>query len=394
MHFNDIETLFIAALALILGHFIHKFVPWTAKYHLPSSVLGGFVFAVALMAYRSLGGEVSFEIHLRDPLMILFFASLGFSASFSRLVAGGKPLIIFFALSSTILVLQNLIGIAFAMSIGQSPLFGIMTGSVSLVGGPGTALSFAPLFEKAGMQDAATIGLAASLGGIICAGLFGGPISTLLIQKFNLKSANRNEEISTRGEALEHYTSDDLTGHLMVNFGALVTAMCLGAYVSSIFVSLNITLPPYIGAMLIAAAIRNIDDKTNWIKIKETWLDSIGSVSLAFFIAMTMMTLDFLKLVDIGLPIILILALQSAVLFILIRYFVFPIMGRTYESAVLSGGAFGFLMGTAANAMANIETLQRKKGPAPNAGLYISLVGACFIDFANATVITVLLNFF
>ena len=98
MHFNDIETLFIAALALILGHFIHKFVPWTAKYHLPSSVLGGFVFAVALMAYRSLGGEVSFEIHLRDPLMILFFASLGFSASFSRLVAGGKPLIIFFAL--------------------------------------------------------------------------------------------------------------------------------------------------------------------------------------------------------------------------------------------------------------------------------------------------------
>lgn len=394
MHFNDIETLFITALALLLGHFIHKYIPWTARYHLPSSVLGGFVFALVLMILRYNGAEITFDIHMRDPLMILFFASLGFSASFSRLLAGGKPLLLFFLLSCGILILQDVIGIITAVAMGQGPLFGIMTSSVSLVGGPGTALAFAPVFEKAGMADAATIGLTAALGGIVCAGLFGGPLSTYLIKKYNLKSEFKGATLSVRGEKSELFSSDDLTQHLILNISALITAMCLGAYISLIFKSISITLPSYIGAMLIAATLRNIDDKTSWIKMKETWIDSLGSVALAFFIAMTMMTLDFLKLMDIGLPILGALIIQVVVLLLAARYLVFPFMGRNYEAAVLSGGMFGFMMGTVANAMANIETLQRKEGPAPNAGLYISLVGACFIDFANASVITVLLNFF
>lgn len=394
MHFNDIETLFITALALLLGHFIHKYIPWTARYHLPSSVLGGFVFALVLMILRYNGAEITFDIHMRDPLMILFFASLGFSASFSRLLAGGKPLLLFFLLSCGILILQDVIGIITAVAMGQGPLFGIMTSSVSLVGGPGTALAFAPVFEKAGMADAATIGLTAALGGIVCAGLFGGPLSTYLIKKYNLKSEFKGATLSVRGEKSELFSSDDLTQHLILNISVLITAMCLGAYISLIFKSISITLPSYIGAMLIAATLRNIDDKTSWIKMKETWIDSLGSVALAFFIAMTMMTLDFLKLMDIGLPILGALIIQVVVLLLAARYLVFPFMGRNYEAAVLSGGMFGFMMGTVANAMANIETLQRKEGPAPNAGLYISLVGACFIDFANASVITVLLNFF
>lgn len=394
MTFNDIETLLIAALALVLGHYIHKTIPWTARYNLPSSVLGGFVFAIILMLLRFNGAEIDFAMNTQSPLMIIFFASLGFSASISRLIAGGKPLLIFFLISCAILVIQDIIGIFIGSALGQGPLFGMMTSSVSLVGGPGTALAFAPLFQKAGMTDSATIGLTAALGGIVCAGLFGGPLSTYLIQKYNLKSEHTGEALSVRGEEVENFSSDDLSDLLIVHIGALITAMCIGSYVSLLFESIGITLPPYIGAMLIAATLRNVGDNSSFMRLRETWLDSLGSVALSFFIAMTMMTLDFLKLIHIGGPILVALAVQVVVLLFAARYIVFPFMGRNYEAAVLSGGMFGFMMGTVANAMANIETIQKTKGPAPNAGLFISLVGACFIDFVNAGVITIFLNFF
>lgn len=393
MTFTTIETLLLAGAALLLGHFIHKFMPWTERNNLPSSVLGGFVFAIFLLIYREAGGVVIFSEELKLPMMMAFFASLGFSASIQRLIAGGKPLLVFFFVTVLVLVIQDVVGVAFAVMIGQTPLFGVMTSSVSLVGGPGTALAFAPAFEAAGMPDAATVGLAAALGGIVCAGLFGGPLSTHLIKKYDLSSPYKGR-ISVRGEEIENFASDELTVQLLKNFFILIIAIVFGSYVSAGITKLGVTLPPYIGSMIIAAALRNLDDKTQWIKLKESWLDSIGSVALSIFIAMSMMTLDFLKLKEIGVAIVLALALQVVVLLLAARYIVFPMLKRNYEAAVLAGGLYGFMMGTVANAMANIETIQKSKGPAPHAGLYISLVGACFIDFVNAGVITVFLNIF
>lgn len=387
------ETLLIATLALILGRFIHKYIPWTARYNLPSSVLGGFVFALVFMVMRSQGAVIEFTLSMQSPLMILFFASLGFSASVSRLIAGGRPLVIFFFITCLILIIQDIVGIVVGLGLGQDPLFGMMTSSVSLVGGPGTALAFAPLFEQKGMTDAATVGLAAAVGGIVCAGLFGGPLSTILINKYNLSSRHKNTTLTVRGEEIETFSSENLTNLILVHMGALLIAMCLGGYVSRLFESAGVTLPPYIGAMIIAALLRNIDDKWQWVEFKESWLDSLGSAALAFFIAMTMTNLDFIKLKDLGIPILIALVIQVSLVLICARYIVFPLMGRNYEAAVLSGGMFGFMMGTVANAMANIETIQKSKGPAPHAGLFISLVGACFIDFVNAGVITVFLNF-
>lgn len=393
MTFTSLETLLLSGVALLVGAVIHRFIPWTAKYNLPSSVLGGFVFAMALLFIRQTGGEVNFEKDLQTPLMIAFFASLGFSASIQRLIQGGKPLLIFFLATCLVLVIQDLIGIGVAVAMGQSPLFGMMTSSVSLVGGPGTALAFAPAFEKAGMPDAATVGLAAALGGIVMAGLFGGPLSTYLIQKYALSSPYKGR-ISVRGEEIEEFSSDHLTGLILKHVFVLILAMVLGSYVSQWIQSSGVTLPAYIGAMLVAAALRNLDDKSQWIGMKESWLDSLGSAALAFFIAMSMMTLDFTKLKDLGGMIIVALMIQVVVVLLAARFVVFPLLKKNYEAAVLSGGLFGFMMGTVANAMANIETIQRSKGPAPHAGLYISLVGACFIDFANAGAITIFLNFY
>lgn len=396
MHFNDLNTMLITCLALLLGHLIHRLVPITEKYNLPSSVLGGFFFALFFLALRSLGLEISFSKQMQEPLMVMFFASVGFSASIRRLIEGGKPLMIFFGITCAVLLIQNILGIAFAMGLGQNPLFGVMTGSVSLVGGPGTALAFTEVFEKAGLENAGTIGLTAALGGIVCAGLFGGPLSTYLIQKFDLHSPFRGSGMPIKHgkNIVDVFEAKDLSYFTIVHFATLVLVMAVGAYVSLWIEKTGITLPIYIGAMLVAGVLRNIDDATEFINLQESWIDALGSAALAFFIAMSMMTLDFLSLRDIGLPIAAILLFQVAVLVIVTRFVVFPLMGRGYESAVLSGGFFGFMMGTVANAMANIETVQKQRGPALQAALFISVVGACFIDVVNATVILAFVNLF
>ena len=46
------------------------------------------------------------------------------------------------------------------------------------------------------------------------------------------------------------------------------------------------------------------------------------------------------------------------------------------------------MLGTTANAMANMEALVERYGPAPRAFLVVPMVGAFFIDFTNALIIT------
>jgi ESS family glutamate:Na+ symporter len=70
----------------------------------------------------------------------------------------------------------------------------------------------------------------------------------------------------------------------------------------------------------------------------------------------------------------------------------FRLMGRDYDSAVMASGFIGFAMGTTANAVANMRSLVARFGPAPRAFLVIPLVGAFFIDFANALIVTSFVN--
>ena len=67
-------------------------------------------------------------------------------------------------------------------------------------------------------------------------------------------------------------------------------------------------------------------------------------------------------------------------------------MGKNYESAVMSSGFIGFMLGTVANAMVVMKTIVTKYGAAPRAFLVVPLIGAFFIDYVNALVITVFAN--
>ena len=144
--------------------------------------------------------------------------------------------------------------------------------------------------------------------------------------------------------------------------------------------------------MLMAAAIRNLDDVTGWLRLPERLIDDVGNAALSLFLVMALMTLRLWELAGLALPLLLIIIAQLVILCLFSLWPLFRVMGRDYDAAVMSGGFVGFMMGTTANAMANMRSLVERYGPAPRAFLVVPMVGAFFIDFTNAIIITLFLN--
>jgi ESS family glutamate:Na+ symporter len=406
---STLQTLALAGVVLFLGYGICRLVPQLARWNIPAPVVGGLIVAVGVMVGRHQFGPdfVKFDTALQEPLMIAFFTSIGFGASLALLRRGGPDVGRFLGISTAGALLQNVAGIGVALAFGLSPLFGVLCGSVALTGGPGTALAFAKEFEAAGISGAATVGLAAAMGGIVTGGLLGGPIATLVIERFRLRTPGTAAAIPDSAEltaanlvearmpepATVTPAGEDVEAHVLLkNLVAILVAMVAGAWISGQFMALNLTLPPYIGAMLAAAVLRNLDDVSGIMGLSQRTIDDLGTVSLSLFLALALMTLDLSKLAGLAVPLLVILAVQLALVVVLCAWAIFPLMGRDYESAVVAGGFAGFMLGTTANAMANMRALVERYGPAPRAFLIVPMVGAFFIDFINSMMITSCLN--
>jgi ESS family glutamate:Na+ symporter len=406
-----IQTLAFAGVVLFVGYGVRRLLPVLGRYNIPAPVVGGLLVALATLAARSRGVTLfQFDTTLQSPLMIAFFTTLGFGASLGLLRVGGPQVAVFFAVATVFAIVQNVAGAAVAWLFGLPPLFGVLTGSVTLTGGPATGLAFAPLFEQAGVIGAASIAVTAAMGGIVGGGIVGGPVATFLLHRHKLTgpkttprgtgapAARTAQEIANDepaeaapelppGEDIEEFA-------VLKNVVAVLVAMGLGAWVSKGFAALGITLPAYIGAMLVAAAMRNLDDRTRWIRLSPRIIDDIGAVSLSLFLVVALMTLELWKLAGLALPLLVILTVQLILVALVCLWPIFQVMGRDYDAAVMSGGFIGFMMGTTANAMAVMRALVERHGPAPRAFLVAPMVGAFFIDFTNAIIITVCLNLF
>jgi ESS family glutamate:Na+ symporter len=405
MKLDLIQTVALAGVVLFLGYGIRRLVPPLARYNIPAPVIGGLLVAAILTWLRSTGRTpIEFDTTLQSPMMVAFFTSIGFAASLRLLKVGGPQVLIFFGVATLFAVAQNVLGAGLAMALGLNPLFGVLTGSVTLTGGPATGLAFAPLFEEAGVQGAATVAVAAAMVGIVMGGVIGAPIATRLIERHKLatRHAPRPVETPLANEVMEEQLADapiqapagedDESFVLLQSVVLILVAMWLGGYLSAWFTSIDIKLPAYIGAMLVAAVIRNLDDVTGMFRIQQRVIDDIGNVALALFIVMALMTLKLWEIAGLALPMLIILAAQVALIALICFWPIFPLMGRDYESAVMSGGFCGFMLGTTANAMANMRSLVERYGPAPRAFLVVPMVGAFFIDFTNAVLITVFVN--
>ena len=403
-----IQTVAFAGIVLFIGYAMRRLFRPLARYNIPAPVVGGLLVAVGVLIARQAGVEpISFDLTLRDPLMIAFFTTIGFGASLSLLKVGGPQVILFFLIATVIAVGQNILGMLLTLPFGLPPLFGVLSGSVTLTGGPATGLAFAPLFEQAGIDGAATIAVAAAMFGIVSGGLIGGPIGTVLIERFKLKKrASRKGPIETKtaenivedkmAEPKDSVPEDeDVEAYgLLKNLVAILVAMGAGTWLSRGFAALGFTLPAYIGAMFLAAIIRNFDDVTRLIKLSQRTIDDIGHVALSLFLVIALMTLKLWQLAGLVLPLVVILVAQVVLIALTCYWPVFRWMGRDYDAAVMSGGYCGFMLGTTANSMAIMKSLVERYGRAPRAFLVVPMVGAFFIDFTNALIITVFINIF
>jgi len=408
---NAVQVLALSCFGVLAGVWIKKRLPVLDRLNIPASVLGGLIYAIITLALRDRYVNFDMDLVLRDILMVAFFATIGMSASLQLLRVGGQQVVIFFLIATVGAVLQNALGLGFARLFGLNPLLGIIAGSVSLTGGPATALAFGVDFEKRfGVGGAVPLGIAAAMFGIVAGGLLGGPVGGRLIERFGLKRGASGHDTLTPAEAVVypgpppaveptpmHDESESEQSPLFRTVAAIAAAMGVGTLVSLAFERAGLVMPATVGAMLAGALLRNLDDQFHFAGLSQhgsqRQTDTVGSIALNIFIVMALLTLRLWELVNLALPMLAILLAQIALVWMM-ALAVFRLMGRDYESAVMAGGFCGFMLGTTANAMACLEVLSSKYGPAPRAYIVVPIVGAFLIDFTNALVITAMANFF
>lgn len=378
----------LGALVYCLGRLMVKKLPFLSKYCIPAPVAGGIVFAFAHLALYGAGVlEFQFDTTLQTVFMTIFFCSVGFTACFRLLKKGGIQVFIFLALAVLICIIQDAVGSGLAAAFGLNPLLGLCMGSMPLVGGHGTSGSFGPLLEESyGVIGASTVALAAATYGLVAGSMMGGPIARARVEKHSLKSTAADE-----GNAVDEVAPpvDGQTFTTAAMF--LAVAIGLGTFIFAFFKSINLTFPTYIGAMLAAAAIRNIWDATGK-ELPMVEIDALGGLSLNIFLAMAMMSLKLWQLAALALPMIVILLVQTVVMFLYANFLVFNVMGRDYEAAAMTTAFCGFGMGATPNAMANMRALVERYGAAPRAFFIVPLVGSLFVDFFNSMVLTTFMN--
>ncbi len=382
---NAPQVLGLASLGVAIGMWLKRRVPLLDRLNIPVPIAGGMVFALAALALRNRVVNLEADATLRDLLMVAFMGTIGLSARWKLIREGGAGLIWLLGIGSIGAVLQNLLGMGLAAALGVDPRLGILAGSVALTGGPATAVAFGGTFEKLGVQGATAVGMASATFGITVAGLIGGYIGGWLIRRHGLKSAG-----GAGGHAAAPVEKDEPP--LLSLVVVMGIAMGLGNVLSGALERMGLILPSYIGAMIVAAVIRNLNDRLEFVRISQRQVDLLGRVALYLFIVMALITLRLWELAHLALPLVVILAAQIALCWLMCVTICYWWMGRDYESAVTASGFCGFMLGITANAVACMEELVEKYGPAPRSFLVVPVVGAFLIDFTNSLIITAMAN--
>ena len=397
------QTLAYAAIVLLAGLWLKKKITIVDRLNIPAPVAGGLVAALLILALRQSGqAAVEFDNTVRPILEIGFFTTIGMSASLALLKRGGVQVVIFLAMATFLCLVQNFVGAGIAMAFGVHPLVGVMAGSVTLVGGPATGGAFAAKFAEYGVVGADSLAIAAATFGIVSGGLIGGPVGTWLVEKKVGRKPGHHRldpsAVDDGGEKVMLEVEREDTP-LLRNILVLLMAMGAGVVLSRWIAAQEIggskiILPGYIGAMIIAAILRNLDDWKGWFRISPQFMDLLGSLSLLIYLALTLLRLRLWELAYLALPLIVILVAQVVCMALFAWWVSFRLMGRDYDSAVMATGLIGFALGTTANALTNMRALVERYGPSPRAFLVVPLVGAYFIDFINAAIITGFLNYY
>lgn len=390
---NTPVTLSIAIVALWLGYHINQRIRFLHEYNIPPAVTGGLpISALVAVAELASGWDIRFDLQLRDLLLIAFFSTIGLSARLRQMLEGGKMLVIMLGLAVVFLLFQNLTGTVLSLLAGESPLYGLIGGSISLAGGHGTAITWGQMFEEHfGLENASSLGMTFATAGLITGGLIGGPVGAYLIRHHQLASDHQDAE-------LPHVESGKQVTYL-IELNSLLTAVllialcfALGAAVYDWVSGLGIRLPAFLTAMFLGIVVTNGLELCK-VKVDQRPIQLAGDLSLQLFLGMSLISLPLLSLQGALGMISLVMLMQALVISVFTVWVIFPLLGRSYDAACISAGFIGMGLGATPVGIANMNALTNRFGPSPKAYLVIPLLGAFFIDIANATLVQILLGF-
>ena len=394
MEFDSRQTVIIAIVVLLIGKALRKKIPFFQKYNIPEPVIGGIIASLIFSSFFFFADIViSFSLEQRDILLVVFFTCVGLSAKLSTLMKGGKALLILLIIAVTFLFLQNLTGVAVAYLTGLPAKIGVLGGSVSLSGGHGTAIAWSPIFvEKYGISNAVEIAIACATFGLVLWGISGGPIFNYLSKKHNLQP--NSVELPTEGSTKIEETKITVNTAYNVLL-AVCIAIGIGLSLHDLSNELGFKLPVFVpclfGGIILTNTIPYFWKSVPWSSGKST-LALLSDFSLGLFLAMSLMSLQLWTLIDLALPIILLLTAQVLLAALFAIFIVFYALGKTYDAAVMASGYVGLGLGATPTAVANMTAITQKHGASPQAFIVIPLIGAFFIDIANAIIIQLFLN--
>lgn len=393
---NIYETMALVSIVFYLGKYTRNKFSILSKYCIPPSVVGGFIFALLILIFNETGiAIINLDTTLQNIFMTAFFTSIGFTASLKILKQGGIKVVMFLGLAILLVILQNIVGVSLASVFNLTPLLGLCTGSIPMVGGHGTAGSFGPILEDLGIAGATTVSVAAATFGLIMGSIIGGLVARNLILKHHLKTVH-DENSNIPPEKVGDYNEEN---HNILSFKKLMNGACLlfiamglGSIVSDLIQASGLTFPSYIGAMIVAAVMRNIYDFRNK-ELVEKEIETLGGLSLSFFLTMALMGLKLWQLFDLALPLLVLLLAQMLLVGLFAYIVTYRVMGKNYEAAVFASAMCGFGMGATPNAIANMDELTNRYGFVATPYFVVPIVGGLFIDFINSAIITIFINF-
>jgi glutamate:Na+ symporter, ESS family len=391
MSLNPLTSVLAAVLVLLVGTLVNRRVSLLSKYNIPDPITGGLLFAViASVVWAAAGFKLEIDQTFKPVLLLMFFAGVGMCADLRMLKHGGKALVIFLLILFPYILIQNGVGVAVAKLLDLHPVFGLVGGSITLVGGHGTGAAYAERFaEVNNLQAVMELSMTVATVGLIIGGIIAGPVAQYVISRYKLRSEAATNASSTVSQV---DTAVPITTVGMIGaLAGILTAVVAGSWVASQFSGSAITVPGFLWCMLIGVATRNIVPLAG-IRCDDRAADLISGVCLSLFLVMTMMALDLVEVALSAGPLLLIILAQVVFIVLYAVYVCFRFMGRNYEAAVTSAAFIGFSMGSTATAMANMQAITAKYGPAPQSYLIVPLSGAFFIDLMNAFLLTLILT--
>ena len=412
---NGYYTLILATLVLLLGRMLTRRIKFLESYNIPEPVAGGLLASCIVMLLKYFFGiSFKFDGALQTAFMLMFFASIGLSADFKRLKVGGMPLVIFSFTVSGLIIVQDVVGVAMASLVGLDPLMGLVTGSVTLTGGHGTAAAWGPILEdQYGIVGATTLGVATATFGLVAGGMIGGPVAKFLLKRMQRERLPEPAELTPLEQQAKktslyntrHDEDDDgyddalfdkpdqirrITASSAIETLALFAAcLAFADVMTNVAKGTAFELPTFVWALMCGVILRNILTHVFSFDMFDRAIDVFGNASLSLFLAMALLSLRLWELVDLALPVLVILAVQVLLMMCYAILITYRVMGKDYDAVILASGHCGFGMGATPTAVANMQAVTDRYGPSYKAFLLVPIVGAFFVDLINATVLQI-----